>query len=176
MEINWGPLPYRLPHKWRKPGETNQPALAGKDEYKKQVPIARAIPVWGGLSHGGFAPVHWHASHKTNQEDWSKAVREGLLTDAIRSLKPAKRHGPYTVLCDGENFLKAWLSMAAYRRRNIKLWDCPAKSPDFNPIELFWGWLRKVLRRMDMADLARKRKPLGKTAYRGVPQASNAIR
>ena len=55
--------------------------------------------------------------------------------------------------------------MAAYQRRNIKLWDCPAKSPDLNPIELFWGWLRKVLRRMDMADLARKRKPLEKTAY-----------
>ena len=29
---------------WRKANETSQPALAGKDEYKKQVPIARAMP------------------------------------------------------------------------------------------------------------------------------------
>lgn len=82
-------------HTGRKPNETNQPALAGKDEYKKQVPIGRAILAWGGLSHGGFAPVRWHVSHKTNQEDWSKAVRDGFLTDAVRSLKPTKRHGRF---------------------------------------------------------------------------------
>ena len=39
------------------------------------------------------------------------------------------------------------------------------KSPDLNPVEMFWGWLRKKLRSMDLEDLRKKRRPLGKTAY-----------
>ena len=38
---------------WRKPGESNRPELAGKDEYSKQVPIERSIPMWGGIGRGG---------------------------------------------------------------------------------------------------------------------------
>lgn len=32
-------------------------------------------------------------------------------------------------------------------------------------MELFWGWLRTKLRRMDLGDMRKKRKALGKTAY-----------
>ena len=35
-----------------------------------------------------------------------------------------------------------------------------------NPIEKFWGWLRRELKTRDLMDLQKKRKPLGKTAYR----------
>jgi len=52
---------------WRKTRETNLPSLAGDDEYMKQVPLSRAIPLWGGISDGGFAPVLWHPTHKTKQ-------------------------------------------------------------------------------------------------------------
>ena len=55
--------------------------------------------------------------------------------------------------------------MDAYRVEKIVLWDCPSKSPDLNPVELFWGWLRKKLRRMDLADLKARRKALDKFAY-----------
>ena len=41
----------------------------------------------------------------------------------------------------------------------------PAKSPDLNPVEMFWGWLRKRLRTLDLHDMRKKRKPLGKTSY-----------
>ena len=30
---------------------------------------------------------------------------------------------------------------------------------------MFWGWMRKKLRKMDMADLRAKRAPLDKAAY-----------
>ena len=55
--------------------------------------------------------------------------------------------------------------MAAYASKKIRLWDVPPKSPDLNPIEMFWGWIRKKLRNMDLADLRSKRPPLGKAAY-----------
>ena len=41
----------------------------------------------------------------------------------------------------------------------------PAKSPDLNPVEKFWGWLRRMLRNADLLDLKNKRPPLGKMAY-----------
>ena len=34
-----------------------------------------------------------------------------------------------------------------------------------NPVEIFWGWLRKKLRSMDLEDMRKKRRLLGKTAY-----------
>ena len=152
-------------HMWRKRSEGNLPKLAGAEDYDKQVPIARCIPLWGGLSEDGFAAVHWHPRKKTNKEEWAKAVREGRVTGALRFLNPRNRSGPWTILCDGESFLRASVSMAAYRAKKITLWDVPAKSPDLNPVEMFWAWLRKKLRLMDLADLRQKRRPLGKIAY-----------
>ena len=149
-----------------KKGEANLPRRAGANEYDKQVPISKSIPLWGGLSENGFAPVHWHLdSKKTNKEKWSQEVRSGALTVALRSLNPKKKTGPWTILCDGESFLQADMSMSAYRPKRIQLWVVPPKSPDLNPVEMFWSWLRKKLRLMDLADLRAKRRALGKTAY-----------
>ena len=152
-------------HMWRKKSEGNQPQLAGNDDYDHQVPLSRSIPLWGGLSADGFAPVLWHPTKKTNKFEWSKAVQEWKLTTALRFLNPRNRTGPWTVLCDGESFLRAKISMAAYRGKKVTLWTVPPKSPDLNPIEMFWGWLRRKLRQMDLADLRLKRRPLGKLAY-----------
>ena len=35
-----------------------------------------------------------------------------------------------------------------------------------NPVEKFWGWLRRRLRAMDLADLKAKRRPVQKTALK----------
>ena len=150
---------------WRRRNEGNAPELAGADDYDKQVPVARCIPLWGGLSEDGFAAVLRHQRKKTNKEEWSRAVRDGRVTEALRFLNPRKKRGPWTILCDGETFLRAKVSMAAYRAKSISLWDVPAKSPDLNPVEMFWGWLRKQLLVMDLADLRKKRPPLGRAAY-----------
>ena len=54
-----------------------------------------------------------------------------------------------------------WLPTAS---RTI-FWGMCRPSPDLNPVEMFWAWLRKKLRLMDLADLHKKRRPLGKPAY-----------
>ena len=61
------------------------------DAYGKQVPLSRAIPLWGGLSGDGFAPLLFHPSKKTNQDEWSKAVRDARVTEALRFLNPKKK-------------------------------------------------------------------------------------
>ena len=55
--------------------------------------------------------------------------------------------------------------MDAYWSKRIQLWVVAPKSPDLNPVGLFWSWLRNKLRLMDLADLRAKRRALGKTAY-----------
>ena len=102
---------------------------------------------------------------KTNKIEWSKAVREGKLTKALRFLNPKNKTGPWTILCDGEAFLRAKVSIAACSTRKISLWTVPPKSPDLNPVEMFWSWLRRKLRLMDLQDLRKKRRPLGRAAY-----------
>ena len=70
------------------------------------------------------------------------------------------------VLCDNEHFLTAAESMKAYAAKGIELWPIPPRSPDLNPIEKSWGWLRRELRRRDLKDLQENRPVLSKTAFR----------
>ena len=153
-------------HMWRKAGEGNCKHLAGGSDYDKQVPLSRALPLWGGLSEGGFAPVVWTARKKTNGEEWAAAIRAGSLSGALQQISPRAPGETWTVLCDNETFLRSRVVQGAYEEMNIQIWDVPAKSPDLNPIEMFWGWLRAKLRRMDLQDLKQKRKPLAKAAYK----------
>ena len=61
---------------------------------------------------------------------------------------------------------EARLSKAAYEAKGIRLWQIPPRSPDLNPIQKFWSWLRRELRRRDLQDWEAKRPALGRTAYR----------
>ena len=86
---------------------------------------------------------------------------------AIRDLDPVEAAGPWHVLCDGEGFLRAADSKRAHEEVGVELWTVPPSSPDLNPVELMWAWLRKELRRMDKNDLAAKRPAIQKTAFQG---------
>ena len=88
------------------------------------------------------------------------------------------------MLSDNETFLRADESRKAYRKSKVKLWSgafqLPPRSPDLNPIEKFWGWLRKQLRAADLRDLEKGRPSLGKLAYkariRAICRSANAQR
>ena len=49
-------------HMWRKKGEACSPDLAGDDPYGDQVPLNRSLPMWAGISEGGFAVITFHAT------------------------------------------------------------------------------------------------------------------
>ena len=88
------------------------------------------------------------------------------LTKAIKDLGPVRPRGPWEVLCDSESFLTSAACQREHARARVTLWSIPARSPDLNPVELFWAWLRKKLRSMDLADAIAKKPVLGKMAYR----------
>ena len=154
-------------HMYRLEGEAASPQLAGEDPYPDQVPLARSIPMWGGISEGGVAIVTFHKKKKKiTTSEWVKAVQAGKLKTAIESLDPVDGPGPKSFLCDGENFLHAKASKAAYAADSLKAWQVPPSSPDLNPVEKFWGWFRRQLRAKDLADLRTKRPVLTKEQYK----------
>ena len=63
-------------------------------------------------------------------------------------------------------FSKRMASTRSKDAQKVNLWHVPPRSPDLNPIEKFWSWLRRELRKRDLADLVAGRLPLGKMAYR----------
>jgi transposase len=151
---------------WRKPDEADSPDLEGGDRYKKQVPLARAVPLWGGCSAGGFSVVLWHENKKVTSEEWSGAVRCGKLKEAILRMKPVRRRGPWFILTDNESFLRAPASVEAHRMAKIQLWGIPPRSPDLNPVEKFWSWLRRAVAAKDLVDLRCGRAPVDKAAFK----------
>ena len=155
-----------ITHMYRKPGEAAHPELAGDDPYPDQIPASRCIPMWGGISEGGCAVVTFHKNRKITGEEWVKVVRARKLREAVTSLRPVRRRGPWKVLCDGEKFLWSKQSKKACAEANITLWQVPPKSPDMNPVEKFWGWLRRQLLHRDLADLRARRPVLGAAGYR----------
>ena len=68
---------------------------------------------------------------------------------------------PWLILCDNEGFLTSKVAKKAHAEKGIALWQIPPRSPDLNPIEKFWGWLRREMRRRDLEDWNAKRPPLG---------------
>ena len=128
--------------------------------------LSRAVPLWGGISRHGFSIIAFHPTKKIQPDEWVQAVQAGKLKRAIVAGGPLRQRGPFRVLADNEGFLNDSECRAAHRAENIKMFHIPPRSPDLNPIEKFWSWMRRVLRKKDLADLVAGRAPLGKMAYR----------
>ena len=152
-------------HMWRRDNEAAAPELAGADDYPDQVPKSRAVPLWGAISAEGFHAITYHENRKLKRDEWLREVKAGKLFAAVKKLQPGKHEGPRRLLCDNESFMGGKDCKKEYKKKKIQLLNIPARSPEFNPIESFWGWLRQAMRRRDLEDLRNKRPALGKTAW-----------
>ena len=107
----------------------------------------------------------FHKTKKVSPAEWVEALKS-KGKHVLQATNPENKKGPWTLLCDNEGFLDSKKAKALYTRIGIKLWHVPARSPDLNPVEKFWAWLRKHLRKLDLTDAVAKRPVLGKVAYR----------
>jgi hypothetical protein len=153
-------------HCWRKRNEASLVELGGGGPYAKQIPLARAVPMWGGIGIGGFGLVMFHEYKKVNQHEWAKAAADGKLLKALRTCRPDRQQGPWHILCDNESFLTAPASRKVHVQLRVRLWKIPPRSPDLNPVEKYWSRVRAWLRKKDLADLKAKRPPLNKFALK----------
>ena len=53
----------------------------------------RSLPMWGGVSEGGFVPILFHPNKKLDSDEWVEAVENGCLDGAIKKLKPVSNEG-----------------------------------------------------------------------------------
>ena len=135
------------------------------DGHRRYAPQGRAedtLPLWAGISDNGAAIVSSHIPRKMDSAKWVAAVEKGKLNSALLALWPGRVRGPWVVLCDNEKFLHSNDTKRALARKSVTLWHIPPRSPDLNPAEKYWGWLRKRLRAMDLADLLAKRSPVNR--------------
>ena len=94
-----------------------------------------------------------------------RLVQVVIMTDrrdfvkALRAL--ARTHGVTQVRDDAAKEKVMQMVKTSVHMRHI-----PSRSPDLNPVERFWAYLRKKLRSMDLNDLRKKRKPVGRTAFK----------
>ena len=140
-------------HMYRKDTEAASPGLAGEDPYADQVPLARAIPLWRAISSSGFHEIIYHPTKKLNQWQWKAVVKEGKLMTAARKLQLGGHVGPRRL-------------RPLYAKKRVRLMHIPPRSPDLDPIESFWGWLRGELRRRDLKDLRLQKPALNKIQYK----------
>ena len=87
------------------------------------------------------------------------------MTKALEALHPKHKRKSWRVSCHNERFLTTDECKAAHKKAKVRLWQIPPKSPDLNPVEKFWAWLRKKLGKMDLDDLVNDRPVPGPTAY-----------
>lgn len=152
-------------HMWRRRSEATKPELAGEDPYAEQVPLARAIPLWAGISATGYCEIIFHKTKKVNTVEWVDTVlKSGKLMTTLKTLQPTRPAGPRRILCDNEGFLSAKECKKFYKSKKIELLHVPRRSPDLNPIEMYWAWVRRQLRMKDLEDLRCRRPALGKMA------------
>ena len=91
---------------------------------------------------------------------------EQQVKAGVGSDQPNEYAGAWSVLSDNEGFLHSAAVKKAHKGARVKLWHIPARSPDLNPVEKFWSWLRRTLRARDLEDAKANRPVPGKMAYR----------
>ena len=143
-------------HMWRKQSERLESRV-----LPANMVLVCSVP----LSTGDFAAVTFHQKRKLSQGEWVRALKAGKLVSAMKKLQPLKPNGPWYVLCDNEAFLGAATCCDECRKSKVHLWRVPPRSPDLNPVERFWAYLQKRLRRLDLRDAFNRRPCLGRSAY-----------
>ena len=82
---------------WRLPSEAVDAKLSGDDPYGKQAALARCVPLWGGCAAGGFSIIAFHQTKKMPVSEWTAALRQGAVKNAIVKLKPSNKIGPWHI-------------------------------------------------------------------------------
>ena len=117
---------------WYRPGEKKQP-------LEKPNPIARVM-VWGGICRKNKTELYFFDS-KVNAENYLKC-----LDIAVERTNQIFGHNKWTLMQDWAPAHKAKI-VQEYLLNNVnKVLDHPSRSPDLNPIERVWAWMKYYVR------------------------------
>jgi transposase len=124
---------------------TNQVLWYRKDEDVKPHMTKprnnRKIMIWGGISRKGQTPLHIIRLDE-GEKVTSEVYVDCLENNLIESMN--KKHGEkkWRLLQDNARPHVAENTLNYFNERNIKTMSHPPYSPDLNPIEKVWAWMK----------------------------------
>ena len=83
------------------------------------------------------------------------------MTEALRFLNLRNKHGPWTILCDGESFLRAKAARVAYLAKKISLWFGTCEEPRSQPSGNVLGVVAEETSLVGFGGLAEKKATVG---------------
>jgi len=120
---------------WYNRGEENKPVLSAPKQNKK-------VMIWGGISRRGKTPLYIHRldqKETVNADTYITCLEECL----IDSMDLRYGEGMWRFLQDNARPHSAHDTKNFFKDQNIRVIQHPSYSPDLNPIEQVWAWMKK---------------------------------
>jgi transposase len=119
---------------WYRKYEDQRPHLTKPKNNKK-------IMIWGGISRKGQTPLHIYRldeDEKVNAEKYVDCLDDNLLS----TMDKKYGEGKWRLLQDNAKPHVAEYTTEYLEENDIKLMEHPPYSPDLNPIEKVWAWMK----------------------------------
>ena len=100
-----------------------------------------SVMFWGCFSKNAPGPLVSLVGHQ-NAQQYLQTIDENLAPEYMAAKQDGKE---WTVMQDNCSIHRAKVVQADLRRRNIPLLKWPPYSPDLNPIENIWAWMKHRL-------------------------------